>query len=271
MKYAILKIILVLIIASGCAKNIFQSASSSSSDDSLLIDAKLAINSFDYSSAITIVTTKMSASGQAQVAAKDVLASAYAGKCGLNFVSYLNSLATASSTQAFALMMTPFVGIVADPAACLLALKTLDTVGTSAQRSANENAFAAVVGMSLLGSQIRVSADIAPVNGDGIADANICNMSNAEMDNVILGFGYMVENFAFLSVKQLGAGSQTAINNLVGVCAAVSGGVPCTITNPASISQPLRDVMKRLINTDDYGVGAVHTGGNAILIGLACP
>jgi len=266
-----LKILILVTCAVGCTKNVLSSSTSSPTDDSLLIDAKVAINSFNYQTAIDIVTTEMSAQAQAQADVKEVLASAYAGKCGLNFVMYLDSLSQATSGTGFKLMMTPFVGIPADPSSCLAALNTLETIGTSAQRTANENAFAAVVGMSLLGSQVRVAVDTAPVNGNGTIDGNVCAMTDAQIDNVILGFGHMIQNFSFLTLQQMGSGSQTAINTLINVCTSIPGVTSCTVTDATQITQPLRDTMRDLLNTDDYGVGAVHTGGNAVQIAGACP
>lgn len=268
----ILNFTVVLMMASSCSTNVFENASASSSDETLLLDAKIAINAFDYQTAIDIVTSEMSAEGQATTEAKEVLASAYAGRCGLNFVTYLDALSNVTTGTGFGILMAPYAGIAADPASCLLALNTLETIGTSAQRTANENAFAAVVGMSLLGTQMRTALDIAPTSvGDGTVDGNVCAMTNAQLDNVILGMGHMIQNFSFLTVAQMGSGSQTAINNMVTVCTSIPGVSSCTITDPAQITQPLRDTIKDLLNTDDYGVGPVHTAGNPVAIVGACP
>lgn len=266
-----LKFILVFLTATSCSKNIFQASASTDSDDSLLVDAKAAINAFNYQSAIDIITLQMTATGKAAVSAKEVLASAYAGKCGLNFVNYLDSLSHATTGTGFGLMMAPYVGIAADPDSCLLALNTLETIGTSANRTANENAFAAVVGMSLLGSQVRTAVDVTPTNGDGTLDSSVCAMTTAQIDKVILGFGHMIQNFSYLTVSQLGGSSQTAINGIISVCTSIPGITNCAITDPAQITQPLRDTMLDLLNTDDYGVGSVHTGGNPVAIVGACP
>lgn len=264
-----LNLILATSLTVGCSNNILQTASSSSSDDSYLLNAKSAVNASNYDAAIAIITTQMSASGQAQTATKDVLASAYAGKCGLNFVNYLQSLANATMGTAFKLMMTPYVGVAATPSSCLTALQVLDSIGSASVRTSNENAFAAVVGMSLLGAQVRVSSDTSPTNGDGTIDTTVCNMSNADIDNVILGFGYVSQNISYLSIQQLGSSTQTAINNVISKCSTL--GVTCAVTDPTAITSQLRTVMKDLLNTDDYGVGNVHTGGDATLIAGACP
>jgi hypothetical protein len=259
------------VTALGCSKNILQGSSTSTTDDMLLTNAKIAINSFDYQTAINIITLQMSAAAQAQTTPKEVLASAYAGKCGLNFVDYLDKLSHVASGTGFGLMMLPFVGIAVDPPSCLLSLQALDSIGTTAQRTANENAFAAIVGMSLVGTQTRSANDKTPVNGDGTIDQNICNMTDPQLTNMVLGFGHMILNFSYLTTSQIGGTSQTAINNIIAACSSAAGGANCAVTDPAAVTQPLRYALRNLLNTDDYGVGPVHTGGDPTLIATACP
>lgn len=270
-----LKMILILVTAlvttSGCSKNVFKDSASTDSDESLLVDAKQAVNAFDYQTAINIVTLRMTASGQALTSSKEVLSSAYAGKCGLNFILYLDSLSHASSGTAFKLMMTPFVGIAADPASCLQSLDTLQTIGATAQRTSNENAFAAVVAMSLMGSEVRTAVDVTPTNGNGTVEGNVCAMTDNQIDFVILGLGHMIQNFSYLTVGQLGSSSQVSLNDLITVCTSIPGVTSCSVTDPAAITAPLRVAIRNLLNTVEYGVGPIVTNGNAAAIAMACP
>ncbi|OFZ31516.1 MAG: hypothetical protein A2622_02730 [Bdellovibrionales bacterium RIFCSPHIGHO2_01_FULL_40_29] len=236
----------------------------------MLIEAKDAINALNYSGAITILTTQVSASSQAKLEFKEALASAYAGQCGLNFASFVNGLASATSGSAFRLVMNPFVGVVVDSPSCLQSLNLMETIGTTESRTTNQNAFVSVVGMVLMGSQTRVSSDVTPTNGDGTIDADVCAMSNDDIDRVILGFGFMSKNFSALSTAQLGSTSQTSITDSITQCSAVAGST-CEIIDPAEITDPLRDVMRDLLNTIEYGVGSVVTNGDPLLIPGACP
>ena len=254
----------------GCSGNAFHDIASSSPDDSYLYEAKADINLFNYTSAIQILTTKVSAASQAKSNFKETLAVAYAGQCGLNFANFINGLAVSVSGTAFGLMMTPFVGVATTPASCLAALNIMESLGTTATRAANQNAFVAVVGMALMGTQTRSSVDKSPVNGDGAVDTPICTLPNSEIDNIILGFGFMSKNFSYLSTQQLGASSQGSINGAITGCQSVAG-ASCSITDPALITTPIRDTMRDLLNTSDYGVGPVASGGNPVLISGACP
>ena len=261
--------VLFIFFISSCS-NVLKDIASSDEDTELLIEAKANINVLNYQAAIDILTLRISAGAKLKTEFRESLASAYAGKCGLNFASFVNSLSTATSGSAFRLMMTPFVALAVDPASCLLAANTMELIGPTTSRSANQNAFVSVVGMSLLGSQTRFSADSTPVNGDGTIDQNVCALSDAVIDNVILGFGFMAKNFSALSTAQLGSSSQTSINDGINQCTAVAGST-CQITNPADITPAVRNTIKDLMNTSEYGVGSVVTGGNPVAIAAACP
>mgnify|MGYP001579266345 FL=1 len=155
------------------------------------------------------------------------------------------------------------------PGSCLSALQTLDLIGSNTERTANQNAFAAVVGMVLMGSATRLYTDDNPVHGDGSEDAlnASCGLTNAQVDNVILGYAYMAQNFAALS-GQIGDSSSTTVSDSINICNAIAGGA-CSNTDPAQITDFMRDTMRDLMNTVEYGVGTAD-GSNPLLIPVAC-
>ena len=270
------KIYLVFaLIVCGCAQNILTQLGSRSSDDALLEEAKKAVNAQEYQSAIDIISYKLSSSGQQRIDAKEILASGYAGKCGLNFIDFITSLTNAGAVSAFKMTTTPFVGRAVDAASCLTSLNTIESIGPNTSRTTDQNAFASVVGMSLMGSALRGTTDINPTNGDGAEDAanSSCNLTDAQVDLVILGFGFMSKNFAALSSAQIGSGSQGALTTAISKCTQIAGG-NCEITDPANISNPLRLTMRDLLNTDLYGIGAYHVTADVsgdLSIPGACP
>ncbi len=263
-------LIAILVFFQSCSLNIFSELAGKNSDDSLLFEAQAAVNAQNYDNAITIITQKVSSSGRVTVKAREILASGYAGKCGLNFIDYVTRLSQSVSGSTFVLVSSPFVGITVTPASCLTALQTLDLIGTFSQRTTSQNSFAAIVGMVLMGSATRQYTDDAPVNGDGSQDAvNIsCTLTDAQMDNIILGYAYMSLNFAAVS-SQIGNASSTTISDTIAACTALAGAA-CTNTDPAQITPQMRDTMRDLMNTVDYGVGTAD-GSNPLLIPAACP
>ena len=254
----------------GCSANFLKELASKNSDDAIIYDAQVAVNEQNYDLAINLLTVKLSAVGQAKVEARETLASAYAGKCGLNFIDFVDGLANASSGSAFILVSSPFVGKVVQPNYCLQSLQTLDLIGSTATRTTDQNAFASVVGMVLMGSATRLYTDNNPTDGDGVQDvADIsCTLTDAQIDNVVLGYGYMAKNFSALTTDQIGSSSGDAISDSIDACTAAAGS-SCEITDPAAITDDLRKTMRDLLNTVDYGVGTVD-GSNPLLIPGAC-
>lgn len=253
--------------------NIISGLGSETSDAYLIEEASKANNNQNYTYALEILTTKLSSSAKNTVRAKELLASAYAGKCGFNFATYVENLAASSAGTAFRIAMNPFVGVQLEPAYCLQALQTMDTLGTPAQRTANQNTFVAITGMVMMGASLRSYADKTPtLLGDGTIDVNLCSgVTNDQMDDVILGYGYFATNFAYVSAALVGSSSFASLQDVVNICNGLPGGITCTVTDKASISNLTRDTFRDIINTLEYGVGSYVSNSDAMLIPASCP
>ena len=263
-------VFLIMVFFVGCSANVLNELANKNADDALIFDAKTALNAQQYDDAINILTQKLSSSGQQKSEAREVLASAYAGKCGLNFVDYVAGLSNAVSGTAFQLAEAPFVGVPVNSPYCLQSLQTLDLIGSSAVRTANQNAFASVVGMVLMGSATRLYTDDSPTNGDGTPDApNIaCALTDPQIDQIILGYGYMSANYAALG-SSIGASSGASFSGSIATCQAIAGAA-CQTTDPNSITTNMRDTMRDLLNTQQYGIGSFDAS-NPVNIPVSCP
>ncbi len=265
------KLITIIFFLTSCSGNLFQELSSKTGDDDYILEAQEYLNNEDFDSAILILTTKVSAEGQLTVKAREVLASSYAGKCGLNFIEYTDSLAASTTGSAFAVLMAPFIGKEVAPQYCRNALDTMQLIGTSSTRTLNQNAFTSIVGMVLIGTALRGYADLAPALGDGTADVNICSgMTDDQIDDVVLGFGFMSENFSAVSSTLIGGSSSSSLDDVIDTCTSVAG-ASCQITDASNITPMIRDTVRDLVNTTEYGIGLFATGGNDLLIPVACP
>ena len=251
--------------------NLLDGLSSKTTDDYLIIEAEEANNAQSYDVAIDILVNQISSSAQSTVKVKELLANAYAGKCGLNFVQYTTDLANSTSGSAFGIVMTPFVGAVVEPSYCELALQTMDTIGTEIQRTANQNAFTAITGLVYIGASLRYNADLFPTNGDGAPDVNLCTgLTDAELDEAIIGFGYFTANFSYVSASLLGTSSLNSLDQVVQICTATVG-ASCNAKTSSDITPGMRLVIRDLINTQEYGIGSYSTGGNDLLLPGSCP
>lgn len=265
-----LAIILSFLISS-CTTNLFEDSSIKDTDEDYLAEAQDLLNQQRYQEAIDLILTKVSVAGQNKVDAREMLSSGYAGKCGMNFIDYTENLSQQTTGSSFYRLMVPFVQKAVSPSDCYTALTNMQLLGTSSQRTLNQNTFMAVVGMVYMGSALRGYADITPSLGNGVADVDICSgLTDAQIDDVILGFGFMAENFSAVGSTLIGGSSLGSLDAVISVCTAVAGS-SCAITDPANITSGIRSTFRDLINTSEYGIGSFSTGGNDLLIVGACP
>lgn len=255
---------------SSCGPNALMGLGSQTSDEYYIEEAEKANNAQNYDYALDVLLNKLSASAQSSVSVKELLASAYAGKCGFNFVNYVTSLSEASGTAVFNTMMQPFVGVATAPEYCLASLQTIDTLGAPGSRTANQNFFSAITGLVLMGASIRTYADKDGTgnNGNGTMDSAgmICNstlVTDDQMNDIIVGYGYFVTNLAYVSAATLGSDSFDSLNDSVTVCNSLGGN--CTITDKNNVTAPTRLAIRKLLHTSEYGIG------NAASIMTACP
>lgn len=256
-----------------CSQNILQDMSSIDPDQKYYDLAMESLNAEKFDEAISIVNTQITTNGQTQSKVRELLASAYAGKCGLNFVDYTQKLSQQSSGSAFSILMKPFIQVAVDPASCRLALQTMDLIGDTSVRTPNQNLFTSITGMVLLGSALRSYADTTPSSlGDGVVDVNLCTgLTDPQMDDIIIGFGYFNKNFSAVGESMIGSGSSSALIGISSICTNALGASACDITDPTDITPLLRDSFRDLVNTSEYGIGPYVTGGNALMIPMSCP
>jgi hypothetical protein len=136
--------------AGGCS-NLFTSLSNTKSDDALLFQAQMDANAKLWSDGITALNS-MSATGLAQRSAQDLLASLYAGRCGLDFVALGNSLTNLSSNIFPFLMSYAGTSTVSQESDCETAESIiLGISSTFSNLTADENVFLAFAEMQKIG------------------------------------------------------------------------------------------------------------------------
>jgi len=265
-------IFIFLLLPLACSQNFLQDMSSISPDEDSYSMAMDALNDENYDLAISIVNNQITPIGQTAPKVRELLASAYAGKCGLNFLDYTKKLTEQNSGSSMSTLMMPFVQKAVDPASCRTALETMELIGPTEARTANQNIFTSITGMVLIGAALRGYADIAPPLGDGAPDINLCtDFTNAQVDDIIIGFGFFNKNFSSVSSTMIGSYSNFVLGSVSTMCSDAAGAAACNITNPADITLPMRDIFRDLVNTREYGIGAYVTGGDASTVPSSCP
>lgn len=273
----IFNIIILSIFISSCGPNALSGLSSQTSDEYFMEEATKANNTQNFDYAIDVLLNKLSAGARTAAPAVELLASAYAGKCGFNFVGYVQALAASSGTAVFNVMMQPFVQVATLPEYCLLSLQTMDTLGAPGVRTANQNTFSAITGLVLMGASLRAYADKDGTNnnGNGIMDTTVAHLicrsaqvTDDQMNDIIVGYGYFVTNLAYVSASMLGTSSFDSLNDTVDACNSVPT-ADCTVTDKDNVSSDTRDIIRMLLNTNTYGIGS-RPGTTPAEIAAAC-
>lgn len=259
----------------GCGGNLFKLTAKKDTSEALYQDARSALNTLDYDTAITKlleIQTKDSTyylrcekvDGM-KICPREDLAGAYASKCGLNFVTFVNSLASSTGSP-FLFFMQKFTSVSVVPDKCYEAQKVIETFGASASlRSSEQNLFMAILGMAKMGTYLRASAD---TDQDGSADATYdsCDstkISDDSLRHVISGMGLVLDNLT--AVTAVLSGNSSALTDLDTIKATC--GSACEITDPNSSSFNAT-VTRNLLKSSDKGI---ETSSGCTFPCLVCP
>ncbi|UYL08805.1 hypothetical protein B9G69_017315 [Bdellovibrio sp. SKB1291214] len=270
-------------------ENVLSEVSNKETDEAYYIDAKKNLDNMEWDSTASIITTKMSANYQARRDVKMMLASAYAGKCGLIFIDLIQGMTNNTATEMFKYFMGIWGGKTVDPDSCELAIGVLQGIGTAAQRTTNENLFLALLGVARMGTNLSAKLDAVDKNGaiDGVA--TVCHqdgsgsltkwgspydmkfpapppgktayMSSTDIKRVASGLGLILENIASLTDALGGGTTIGAIGDLSESCddalSAVSGAsTTCaTMTTPAAVSDEMVYAMRFMMDSTEFGFG----------------
>lgn len=267
----ILVIFICMGLASSCTKpNVFEDLASKDSDEALYIDAQKDIDALKWDDAIDILENQLSAGFKVRRDVLNTRAGAYAGKCGLKFTTLVNGLKNASggSANIFPYIMNLFTGVTVTPGACDSAISIMQQIGDVNARTADENLFLSILGLTRVATTLAAKLD--SVNHDGVMDAgsNVCDewiagvpqnpwtnaeaplnsylpplaapahfLAKSDIQKIVAGVGLITENIQALT-SLLGSGNSVidAVNNITATCASV--GITCDSTDPALVVDP---------------------------------
>ncbi|MCB0367999.1 MAG: hypothetical protein KDD45_00825 [Bdellovibrionales bacterium] len=266
-------IVLINIILTSCGGNLFQLTAKKDTSEAIYQDAKMALDSLDYATAITKILELQTNDNTfylrcekvdgVKICPREDLAGAYASRCGLNFVSFVSSL-TSSTGSPFLFTMQKFQTISVTPDQCYEAQKVIETFGTSAQRTSDQNLFMAILGLAKMGTYLRADAD---QDQDGSADAGYSScdaskISTNDLRQVMSGMGLVLDNLA--AVTAVVSGNSSALTDLDTIKSTC--GAPCAITDPESTAFN-ETVTRMLLRSSDQGI---EPSSGCTFAGLDC-
>ncbi len=252
-------LILLSISLSSCSQNAFLESAKRDTDDARLFEARKLMNQSRWDEAITAIQATSTAT-QAKRETKATLASAYAGKCGLNLIQMADQIANAGSSALFAVLLLALRNADATAIAnCQLAETTLLSINsTAASRTADENTLLAFVGFAKIGAILSVYGD---TDDDGTVQPafNPCNtgeLSDAMLREVGTGITISVASLG-ASGTSIGSALSTSVTS---ACTTLAGVNPaydfCSITDPTGFSVSQVKAIGGLVrSTDTPGLG----------------
>jgi len=176
MKRNLFKLLQILIITAGVLSctgaNLYKDlASNKESDEALFEDAQKLIDDGNYTAAIAKLQATTTAF-QAESRVKESLAGAYAARCGMEFLPFVQNLTGGTSDGLFKLAMNGFVGVdTANYADCQAAETLIEGIGGIDARTQSQNLFLLILELAKMGNRIRAVADTDPsATGDGTVD-----------------------------------------------------------------------------------------------------
>ncbi|MGZ3774580.1 MAG: hypothetical protein ACXVCY_02025 [Pseudobdellovibrionaceae bacterium] len=222
-------ILMSLVITTSCGQpNVLTSYSNSTSDAAIFQNAQTKVNNGDWDTAISIITTQLSASYQARSDVKETLMYAYGGKCGISFLTLVNGMKNVSSSQMFKFALQLFAGTTVDLTACDNAYTTLASIGAASVRTTDQNIYAAILGLTRMAATLHARMDTdASGAGDGVVDTGwdscvvttaVNRLSDADMDRIVSGIGLIFENMTALGSVLSSGSASSAFTSALTAC-----------------------------------------------------
>lgn len=247
-------LLLTLFVCSSC-KNVLEEVAKKDTKQAVYYEAKLALNNRDYTGAINLLQSL----GPDFLAQRDVslvYASAYSGRCGLEFVNLVDSISNIGSSNLFLFLMQSFLGGTDQKITdCLASEAIMQSIGDQTVRVADENL---LLGFSSLTKVGTVLSRYADQDADGTADAAFNHCSTTDFpDSAVREVGTGIAN-AIMSISAVATNiSADALADIQSYCALdPSLNNLCTNTDPNAYSANEVRVLRQLLGSSDMGIGA---------------
>lgn len=245
-------------VLTGCP-NAFQESAQKTTNEAIYFSAQRDLDASDYSSAITKLLS-LTAAYKTKREVVATIASAYAGRCGLQFLTLVQQISDNAGSRLFPLLMSNFRNATATNLAdCVEGerwLRTLAPTNTFADLTTDENVMLAVLSLAKIGAALGTYADL---DHDGSVDATFDACDTAKLPEATsreIGTGVTLA-IAALSASGSSIG-ESAFSSVSNICGSLPGGFNfCTLYAPADFSTDQIKAINGLIGAQDaVGVGS---------------
>jgi len=236
--------------------NLFTGSATTDSDEAKLFDARIKIDSSNWTGAIEAINS-MSSTYLSKREVKTLLASAYAGRCGLDIVGIASNLQNPGTTSFFGIFLSALVGSSSTEADdCTTAETTIKSISSSAAyRTVDENMLMAFIGFAKVGAYLAKTADL---DGDGTRDAafETCDDLN-DTDTAEVGTGITNALLSLVAAgSAIGGTTVEQINTTCDALALAIGEDICAYTETSQFDSTQKlDAIRGMVGESSYGVG----------------
>lgn len=258
-----------------CA-NFFGELSDKTTDKARLYDAKRFLDQSKWTEAIEKINL-LSPEYQARRDVRALLASAYAGRCGIDMLNLINAINTGGSSEKLfvTLLKTMTNASVTTIGDCMLAETTLKLIGNETVRTVDENLLMTFIEFGKIGAILNFRADIDDDNlfdsAAGDAGFDACDNADIPQNDTVTDYASMsqlVVSISNLVLSLSASGSSIAGASLTALVALCSQGGTnvCNITDTSAVGDNERKVMRAIINANEVGLTVVNdTTDNVVL------
>jgi hypothetical protein len=266
----LISLILILLSSLSCSVNVLSTFADKTTNDAYYVDAQAKINAGDYDGALASIA-KMT--NQTETPVVMLKASAYGGKCGLDYIDFALNFAN-NSINLMAFVLSEMRSPTSDRIdACIAGQNLVTGLGTAAQRTSDQNIFMALLSLAKLGVILGYYSD---ADDDGVADVS--------GDRCVYGAtsrptAPVSEDFFESDLRELGTGLTIAYQSLKAVSSTINLGSSttssldtictllndaCDITDPSLFSPLQLQALRSLVNeTSAIGVGPCTVNGGS--------
>lgn len=263
--FALLSLLMAL-TATSCSVNILEAFGDPEADRAKFYDARDAINNSSWDEAITLITS-MSAAFQVRPDVVVLHASAYAGKCGFDFLNFSSVLTNMGSNRLLLYLMQNRNGSTTDTQSnCQQAINLIESISaTATNRTDDQNVFMALLALYQIGTIINIYGD---TDDDGTAEwgsalpndaCETAAISNADVGRIGASLVQALTSISALSSQTVGGDQLTDINTVCASLAAapISDTDICTKTDPTTFdATELRAFRTLLRENSSIGTGS---------------
>lgn len=250
------KLILLLptLILFGCSKNLFDEIANKDTNDAKYFEAKQKINSRSYGEAIDLLESIEPSYLQVRERIP-VYASAYAGRCGLEFLTLLDSIQNSPGVGTiFTLLMGAFPGALATNVQdCLRSQNIVESIGDQTVRNGDENLFLAFNSLAKIGV---ILSSLADADDDGTADGSFDQCNDTDFPDEMVrelgaGIGLTIASLAAIGTSYIDDATQE-VQDLCDQHPDLN--VFCQSTDPNGFSANEVQALRIAIGSSDLGI-----------------